>query len=255
MWKTDSGRIDRRRSLVSAVLWAAIMLCAEQSLAQESLLMEGPEKIDAKERISGNAVVGLKFQEVCDPFDPEDIHVYLGRPATHSSTMVELTTQLTTVDGRYVFGAKKRDVTPDNGWHRLDLRKKPREQDEDGSLDKKFLEKYKGEQWAILVSDETGRVYPVRCGCPNELKKIRIQVNAEGADAYFPQLLDGKRKLAPCTRVERGSNFKFDHYCDLELQDINGVEKFPIIRKRGATFDKRIDIQTLIPEELSCQTD
>ena len=236
------------------MLWATLILCADLSLAQ-TLSMEGTETIDAKERISGNAVVGLSFQDVCDPFDPEDIHVYLGRPAAQRSTTVALTTQLTTVDGRYVFGAKKSDVTTDNGWHRLDLTKKPREQGEDGSLDKKFLKKYKGEQWAILVSDETGRVYPVRCGCPNEGKKIRIQVNAEGADAYFPQLLGGERKLAPCTRVERGSNFKFDHYCDLESQDINGVEKFPIIRKRGATFDKRIDIQTVIPEKLSCETD
>jgi hypothetical protein len=229
--------------LFAIFLGVAFLLGINDALAQRVLDMRGIEKIDSKERISGNAVVG--FSKNCDDFDPSSVHVFTG---TGSKT-VELTTRLTTVDGRYIFNATL-PKTKISGWYRLDLKKEITESgDEVARLNTTFLDDYRDEQIALLVVDGDGRVYPVHCSCQSNLEAIRIQVNAEGADAYYPQLVENKRALKACTRVQKSSNFKFDHYCDLKFEDIDKVETFPIIRKRGATIANRITIKTEIPAQ------
>ncbi len=228
--------------LFAIILGVACLLGSNDTLAQQVLVMQGIEKIDSKERISGNAVVG--FSKNCDDFDPSNVHVFTG---TGSQT-VKLTTRLTTVDGRYVFNATL-PIREISGWYRLDLKKITESGDEVARLNTAFLKSYPDEKTALLVVDGTGRVYPVHCGCQSNLEAIRIQVNAEGADAYYPQLVENKRALKACTRVQESSNFKFDHYCDLEFKDINELENFPIIRKRGATIANRITIKTKIPAQ------
>jgi hypothetical protein len=246
------------RWLRDALLCAAIMLSTEVSVAQESLVMRGIEQIDSKERISGNAVVGFSYKGGCgESFDPNGFRVHLNAMDAESAEYLTLTVQVTTVDGRYVFGAEEQVVVMDDTLLHLALEKKIEnatdKKDEYVSLDTEFLNNYNNEQRAIVVSDEHGRVYPVDCGCQKGSEEIRIKVNAEGADAYFPKIVEGdKRKLVACTRVERGSTFKFDHYCDLGVHDMRGVEKFPILRKRGATFDNPIEVRTVLPKANSC---
>ena len=188
----------------------SILLGTEISLAQVPIVMEGIEQIDSKERISGNAVVGFSYIEGCELFDPNRFSVHLSAQVTDPSEKPQknpiLTVQVTTVDGRYVFGAEKHGVKFDDGWRALSLiKKKENPQDNQGeniSLDTEFLNSYDYKQIAIVVSDEAGRVYPVACGCPYQLGDIRIQVNAEGADAYFPKIVQGdKRKLFPGNQV------------------------------------------------------
>ena len=240
------------------VLCKAILLSMEVSIAQDPLVMHGIEQMDSKERISGNAVVGFSYKDGCgESFDPNGFRVRLSVMDAESPENLTLTVQVTTVDGRYVFGAEKHNVVPDNSWRDLELKKKIENttdtKDEYVSLDTEFLNNYDDEQRAIVVSDEHGRVYPVDCGCEKRSQKIRIKVNAEGADAYFPKIVeDDKRKLVPCTRVEQGSTFKFDHYCDIGEHDMRNVENYPILRKRGATFDNPIDVRTVLPDANSC---
>jgi len=230
--------------LFAVFLGVACLLGIEDTSAQQVLTMTGIEKIDSKERISGNAVVGFSFSENCDEFDPRSIHVYTGiGPET-----VKLTTMLTTVDGRYVFSATQSEVTI-GGWYRLDLKNK---MTESGGkvvpLNTAFLAQYRDEQIAFLVTDSRGRFYPVHCGCQGNLEEIRIQVNAEGADAYYPDLSGDKPTLKSCNRVQESSNFKFDHFCDVSSADVKKVDDtFPIIRKRGATIAKPVTIKTEIP--------
>jgi len=229
--------------LVAVFLGVACLLGTEDTLAQQVLKMQGIEQIDSKERISGNAVVGFSMN--CDDFDPSSVHVFTGT----GSRTVELTTRLTTVDGRYVFNATlpKREIS---GWYRLDLKKIVQPNDEVVPLDAEFLKNYSREQIALLVvdGDGDGRVYPVHCGCEGNLNVIRIQVNAEGADAYYPDLSGDKPTLKSCNRIQESSNFKFDHSCDVSSADVKKVDDtFPIIRKRGATVAKPVTIKTEIP--------
>lgn len=231
----------------AAFLGVACLLGINDALAQQVLTMTGVEKIDSKERISGNAVVGFSFTENCNEFDPSSVYVYTG---TGSET-VELTTRLATVDGRYVFNATKKGITP-NGWYRLDLKKVVQPNDEVVPLDAEFLKNYPGKKTAILVVDGgvdgVAQVYPVHCGCQGDLQKIRIQVNAEGADAYYPDLSGDKPTLKSCSRVQDDSSFKFDYYCDVNAADVREVvDIYPIIRKRGATIAKPVTIKSEIP--------
>jgi hypothetical protein len=246
------------RWLRDALLCAAIMLSMDVSIAQEPLVMRGIEKIDSKERISGNAVVGFSYKGGCDKsFNPNGYRVYLSAMDAGPPKKLTLTVQVTTVDGRYVFGAKKPDVVMNGSWRTLALERKIEKTTDNKveyvSLDTEFLNNYNDEQRAIVVSDDVGRVYPVVCGCQKKSQEIRIKVNAEGADAYFPKIVDGKkRKLVPCTRVDQGSTFKFDHYCDIGEHDMKNVENYPILRKRGATFDNPIEVRTVLPKANSC---
>jgi hypothetical protein len=233
--------------LFAVLFGAAVLLGVNDTLAQQVLVMQGIEKIDSKERISGNAVVGFSFiQKNCEKFDPKSVHVYTGT----GSTNVDLTTRLATVDGRYVFNATLQGIKT-GGWYRLKLEKKINESgSEVAALNTAFLNTYGEKQIAVLATDSKGRLYPVHCGCQGKLETIRIQVNAEGADAYYPDLGGDKPVLKSCNRVQQRSNFKFDHFCDVGAESITKAkETFPIIRKRGATIAKPIPIKAEIPAQ------
>lgn len=230
---------------------AIFLVVAGSASAQNVLPVVGTEKIDSKERISGNAVVGFSYSAHCDVFDPRNLHVYVG-PFAGAPGELNLTTQVTTVDGRYVFRASPENVAP-SGWYRLVLEKT---RDEKGStdLDTDFLANYRNTARALVVSLDadnldTVRLFPVHCGCYGDLKNIQLQVNAEGADAYYPDYDTEKqrRSMQPCDRVQGGSSFKFDHLCSLDSDDFAGVTEFPIIRKNGATIDDPIKFLPTLP--------
>ena len=144
------------------VVWCtSILLGTEISLAQVPIVMEGTDLIDSKERISGNAVVGFSYIEGCKKFDTDRFRVHLSAQVADPSEKQNFTVQVTTVDGRYVFGAEKHDVILDDEWHTLSfinrIKNRQDNQVENISLDTAFLNSYDKKQLAIVVSDEAGR--------------------------------------------------------------------------------------------------
>jgi hypothetical protein len=212
--------------------------------------MAGSEAIDSKENVSGNAVVGVSFYNPKDSFNPDAIYVYFKEPVD-----VSLGTQLTTVDGRYIgsFGPTDKSELVEK-WRILNLTLK-----KDGRpVNRGFLAPYGvSEEIAMLVTDGSGQAYPLRWGSPCGLNSIRIQINAEGADAYYVKYYEEtqeqkqKQKLEACTPASSESSFKFDHNCDVSLLDLSKMDVFQIIRKRGATYEKPISIKIIVPDTLA----
>ncbi len=253
-WNTDSGGTGGRRLVVCAAVSAALALSAGLAPAQESgdastdpLPMVGTESIDPNERISGQATIGINFFKEGDQFDPDAVWVYFEERPTGA-----LKTQVTTVDGRYVFSAS---ATPPSSpdlsgrWRRLQLSQ------EDGKkpLSTGFLRKNYDEdsEIAILVTDGANKAFPVRWGTGCATDYVRIRVNAEGANAYFVSFdnNEGKAEIRQCTKASSKTQFKFDHNCDMRLQDIEKLANLKIIRKRGATYEKPIPINISAPPD------
>jgi hypothetical protein len=256
------------RWLRDALLCAAIMLSMDVSVAQDPLVMQGIEKIDQNERISGDAVVGVNFINKCkidesdpkricendevdpkriDEFDPESIYVYFGVKPKNP-----ITTKLTTVDGRYFFSAETNETPPipEKGWRQLTLKKvvlKNKVDDEPIPINAPFLEKNynkdgedRDKEIALLVSEKRDdaegeiRLFPARWGGKQEeTGYLRIRVNAEGADAYYIRLEDGnkdKGKLLPCDKASEKSQFKYDHICDMYWRDVQTLAENGLIQ-------------------------
>lgn len=236
---------------VGAAMASAVAL-APAIHAQEpvQLTMEGEEVLDPKERISGDAAVGINFITPGkrggggkkSGLQLDAVYAYF-YDAPHGI----LQTTLTTVDGRYFaeFETSYSGIRKDD-WAKLTLTRK------DGQpLNTDFLEQNydKDREIAILVTDSStpAKSFPVRWGEPCATDEVRIRVNAEGADAYvvrFVEKAGGKRKgaLARCTEASEKSRFKFDYNCDMQLADMLELETLQVIRKRGSTYEKPIPI-------------
>jgi len=246
-------RINKQHTALFVPL---LVLTAGQSPAQDepvSLTMNGTEQIDPKERISGGALVGMNFLDTDKTFNPNDVFVSFDvEPCGH------IKTQLTTVDGRYVFtaqigpDAERPPLTVEPVW--LDLNHEDEVNNEVRPLRAKFLDDNYNQQKqdreiAVLVTDQNNRAFPVRWGSEGSTDMLRIRVNAEGADAYFVRLDDeDKPHLVKCEEASKNSQFKFDHICDMSWQDVQKIaqkSKIQIIRKRGATYESPIEINVL----------
>lgn len=236
-----------RKLAAAAVLASAVSLIPVangQDLVQ--LTMVGDETIDPKERISGDAAVGINFILPGDmggsgekaEFDTAAVYAYF-----YDEPVAPLTTQLTTVDGRYFAEFD----TSYNGslkgkWANLQLTLRNEQ-----PLSTDFLkENYDpGQEIAILVTDSGNpkKSFPVRWGTNCATDDIRIRVNAEGADAYVVSF-KGKPKgsLTRCVAASEKSQFKFDYNCDMRLEDMQRLKVLQVIRKRGATYEKPIPI-------------
>ena len=235
------------------------MLSSALSPAQDSddesivLIVTGIETIDPKERISGDATVGVNYlhKRKDDSEEEEDIFqnvwAYFEKKPTGN-----LKTQVTTVDGRYLF----RGTTPTKAlpnlkgkWGMLSL-----ERTDNKPLSVAFLKgKYdRRSDIAVLVTDHENYAFPVSWG-KDKSDAIRIHVNAEGADAYFIRYgpCKNEAELRKCATASEDSQFKFDHNCDMRVEDIGKLMKVnsevQIIRKRGATFDKSITVKISVP--------
>ena len=235
-----------RRSLASAALLTILAVSSGLAIAQDvvELTMVGEESIDPKERVSGNAAVGIDFVRTGagrhgnGKLDITRVYAYF-----HDEPVSPLQTRLTTVDGRYVAEFE----TSFNGslkgkWANLQLKLI-----DDKPLNTKFLrDKYDQDQEiAILVTDSSKprKSFPVRWGDACGTEQIRIRVNAEGADAYVVSFQDNpKGALARCSEASKKSHFKFDYNCDMHLADMQKLTQLQVIRKRGATYEKPIPI-------------
>jgi hypothetical protein len=226
-----------------------------------SLPMKGTEIIDPKERISGGALVGINFLDTKTKFDPNAVFV-----SFDIEPCGVIKTQLTTVDGRYIFTAQN---GPENRPNltikpvKVDLEHTDRDDKDGRPLNAKFLDDNynklrEDREIAVLVTDEKDRAFPVRWGPGGSTSTLRIRVNAEGADAYFITYEnkndgeDDKPHLEKCDEASENSQFKFDHICDMRWQDVEDIVKkggeVQIIRKRGATYESPIPIKVAIPE-------
>lgn len=255
MWNANSSRIDKRHSVICMALWVALMLSAVLSPAQDSpdepiasLTMDGFENVDPKERISGAATVGINYFKNGDEFNPNAIFVYFA-----DTPVSQLTTQLTTVDGRYIAEFTTAGITVEDGaileghWRHLKLNL-----EDQVPLNTDFLKRNYNQdsEIAMLVSDGGNKAFPVRWGSPCATDYVRIRVNTEGADAYVVSFEDRdkeKGKLVRCDPASAKSQFKFDHFCDMHLQDIDNLDNVQIIRKRGATYEKAISVNISVP--------
>lgn len=251
MWKLSSSGIIVRYLAAGAALAAAMPLALVAD-AQEpvQLTMEGEETLDPKERISGDAAVGINFilpgngggSGKKSGLQLDAVYAYF-----YDEPHGVLQTTLTTVDGRY-FAEFETSYSGNlkNDWAKLTLTRK------DGQpLNTDFLERNydKDREIAILVTDSSkpAKSFPVRWGEPCATDKVRIRVNAEGADAYVVRFVEkpgGNRKgtLARCAEASDKSQFKFDYNCDMQLADIAELETLQVIRKRGSTYEKPIPI-------------
>jgi len=249
-WNTATRGHGRCGSVAFIALAATLMLSSALSPAQESgsnlieVPVDGKQTIDAKEIISGGAVVGINFLKENDELDPSAVYVYF-----NTEPNGDLQTSLTTVDGRYVYQAAT--TLPEGSkqglWGQLQLT-----QNKGKPLNTGFLTKYnESREVAILVTDsgtsQEERVsFPVRWGSKCATETVRIRVNAEGADAYFISRKDSDSgKLVRCDKASDSSQFKFDHNCDMRSQDVKFLAQLgnlQIIRKRGATYDDAIPI-------------
>lgn len=241
---------------VGAVLASAILL-APATNAQEpvQLTMEGEEVLDPKERISGDAAVGISFlvpDKGGDSRKKPDLDIGVVYAYFYDKPIGALQTTLTTVDGRYFaeFETSASRIGKDD-WAELTLRLKSGK-----PLSKGFLEDNydRDREIAILVTDSgdpdndiAKKSFPVRWGRPCATDEIRIRVNAEGADAYVVRFIEnsnGKRKgaLARCDEASDKSQFKFDYNCDMRIEDMQQLKALQVIRKRGSTYEKPIPI-------------
>lgn len=256
MWNLSSSKTIVRISFVGALLASAAMPApAAEPQKPVRLTMEGEETLDPKERISGDAAVGISFV-VPDhqggsgkkpEFDIGVVYAYF-----YEKPLGLLQTTLTTVDGRYFaeFETSASSIRKDN-WAELTLKLKGGK-----PLSKRFLEDNydRDREIAILVTDSgdpdkdiAKKSFPVRWGRPCATDEIRIRVNAEGADAYVVRFLEesnGKRKgaLARCDEASDKSRFKFDYNCDMRIEDMQELKALQVIRKRGSTYEKPIPI-------------
>lgn len=252
LWKLSSSATSIRYLSVGAVLASAIVL-APAAPAQEpvELTMEGEETLDPKERISGDAAVGINFilpgggsgSGKNSELELDAVYAYF-----YDEPHGVLQTTLTTVDGRYFaeFETSYSGIRKDD-WAKLTLTRK------DGQpLNTDFLEQNydKDREIAILVTDSStpAKSFPVRWGEPCATDEVRIRVNAEGADAYVVRFVEnpgGKPKgaLARCDEASDKSQFKFDYNCDMQLTDMLQLETLQVIRKRGSTYEKPIPIE------------
>ncbi len=249
MWSLHSvSDTSRLATCLAALLVAGTVSCAAQAQEPVALSMKGDETIDPKERISGDATVGINFvqpneDDDATEFDIDGVYAYF-----YDEPVAPLRTQLTTVDGRYYakFDTPESDIKKGE-WARLELTLRT-----DQPLSTDFLVQnydHAGEI-AILVTDSskpTNKSFPVRLGSWCATEHVRIRVNAEGADAYvvkFTRQPDGTSKgaLARCNEASDKPQFKFDHNCDMALTDIGQLETLQVIRKRGSTYEKSIPI-------------
>jgi len=252
----ESGKIKGGCSAIFMALAATLILIVQSSAAQDSeldtLTMDGTLAIDPNERISGQATVGINFYKEDEKFDPDTVWVYF-----EDKPIGELKTQVTTVDGRYVLSASampREDSDLSGSWRRLQLRQKDtKEPLSTGFLKKNYNEDDEDREIAILVTDENNRAYPVRWGTGCATNDVRIRVNAEGADAYFVSFdnENSKAELRKCDRASDKTQFKFDHNCDMRLQDIDELDEVKIIRKRGATYETAIPVRISVPRHMS----
>ena len=256
MWNLSSSGTIVRCLAVGAVLASAILL-APATNAQEPvrLTMEGQETLDPKERISGDAAVGISFVVPDDQggtgkkpkLDIGVVYAYF-----YEKPLGVLQTTMTTVDGRYFaeFETSASSIRK-NAWAELTLKLKGGK-----PMSKSFLEDNydRDREIAILVTDSgdpdnriAKKSFPVRWGRPCATDEIRIRVNAEGADAYVVRFLEnsnGKPKgaLARCDEASEKSRFKFDYNCDMRIEDMQQLKALQVIRKRGSTYEKPIPI-------------
>jgi hypothetical protein len=227
-------------------------MLAPAAAAQEpvELTMKGEETLDPKERISGDAAVGINFilpgngggSGKKSKLELDAVYAYF-----YDEPHGVLQTTLTTVDGRYFaeFETSDSGIRKDD-WAKLTLTRK------DGQpLNTEFLEQNydKDREIAILVTDSStpAKSFPVRWGEPCATDEVRIRVNAEGADAYVVRFVEnsgGKRKgaLARCSEASDKSRFKFDYNCDMRIEDMQDLKALQVIRKRGSTYEKPIPI-------------
>ena len=220
-------------------------LLASTTCAQDlvELTMLGEETIDPKERISGNAAVGINFVGLAANDDASGKKIGSVYAYFYDEPVAPLRTQLTTVDGRY-FAEFDTSFSGNLKGKWANLRLKLRT---DRPLSTEFLEQNydRDREIAILVTDSSSpkKFYPVRWGDPCATDLIRIRVNAEGADAYVVSFQDKpKGALSRCSEASAKSQFKFDYNCDMRLQDIQKLKTLQVIRKRGATYEKPIPI-------------
>lgn len=226
------------------------MVLAPAADAQEPVKVDmlGEEYLDPKERVSGDAAVGISYLVpdgqggAGEEADIGVVYAYF-----YDKPYGDLQTTLTTVDGRYFaeFETSASRIRKD-AWAELTLKLK------DGKpLSTDFLEdRYdRDREIAILVTDSStpAKSFPVRWGEPCATDTIRIRVNAEGADAYVVRFVkqgDEKPKgaLARCDEASGKPQFKFDHNCDMRVEDMQQLEELQVIRKRGSTYEKPISI-------------
>jgi len=240
--RANSRNANRLTLAMVSGLLMAIFAIARPALGQDSvqLTMVGDETIDPKERISGDAAVGIDFVSPGNKaeLDLKKVFVYF-----YDEPEGQLHTQLTTVDGRYFaeFG------TTHNGslkgkWAQLELTLKTNEPLSTGFLDQNYDH---DNEIAILVSDSGNpkKSFPVRWGKSCATDRVRLRVNAEGADAYIVSFAEKpKGALAKCSEASTKSHFKFDYNCDMRLEDLKKLKVLQVIRKRGATYERPIQI-------------
>ncbi len=195
-------RVPGLAALVVAAGLGTSSLAQTPALASKSV----NEYVDADERISGSAVVGIAFIGAGDKVDGGPLFAFFDSPPQG-----DLSLRFNGIDGRYRFQATYDSTSLRSGSRTvipLELSKLEH---------RKLLGQYETTQGAVLLTDADGKNFPLRWGKADQATAdaVRVYLNSERAEAFFFSQTPTGRKMVLCETPQGPPPFKFNRICDV----------------------------------------